>query len=101
MKLCWCLFFVLSCSGDPGGLPAGPVAKFKVSDKMTALDVPYANVLYMKDAHVNLAGIPVRPTADPTGVGRLVDAINAETGFGASTGVFFGYSGSTIDTKTL
>src|SRR5262245_4862473 len=101
MKLWWSFGLVLACSSDPGGAPAGPVATFKVSDKMMALDVPYPNVLYLKDGHVNLAGLPARPTADAEGVARLVDAANGETGFGASTGVCFGYRCGTIDTKTL
>src|SRR5262249_14341522 len=42
-----------------------------------------------------------RPNADATGVARLIDGLSAETGFGASTGVFFGYTGGTIDAKTL
>jgi hypothetical protein len=95
------ILLVAGCGDDSNGVPAGPVAKFKLSDKMTALDVPYPNALYLKDGHVNLAGLPARPTADPAGVARLVEAVNEETGFGASTGVFFGYSTGTIDPHTL
>ena len=87
----WAAVLLLISCGDDGGVPAGPQAAL----------IAYPSDTLLKDGHVALSGIPPRPNADATIVGRLVDAVNSDDGFGTTTGVFFGYTGDDIDPASL
>ena len=87
----WITVLLLVACGDDGGVPAGPKAAL----------IAYPSDTLLQGGHVALAGIPARPNADPTLVQRLVAAVNADDGFGTTTGVFFGYTGGDIDPASL
>src|SRR5262249_12897004 len=83
-----------------------PVATFRLAQgDLTLLDIPYPNDLYRgAGGGLRIAGIPRRAAADTAGRRRVVEALTApsEDGFGATTGVFFGYRGSVdIDPGSL